>query len=247
MRPKPNLGRLGCTGIVYDGEDLSKMFEIRDFHASALPSIENSLLEVAEKPGSWFVGRKVQTRTFRLQLGVDAQSRCPVDIFKAWRSVTDKLAKDEPKKLHLREEAYIWAILAGETEIENKGRRGIIEAELFAYDPFFYGKTHTVQLKKGDNKIRIMGPCPVWPKIEVTGVTGAVTLADRSLGKQIRLTGLAASGRATVDMERHACFIGGAYLAPDLTVSTYWAMRPGVQTINLSAGTATLTYQERAL
>lgn len=247
MRPKPNLSRIGCTGIVYDGFDLSKIFEIRNFQTSALPPIETNLLEVAQRPGSWFVSRKIVTRTFTLQLGLDARSRCPVDIFKAWRSVTEHIAKEDPRRLHLREESYYMAMLAGETDIENHGHKGIIEANLYCYDPFLYGKTHTIQLKAGDNKFRILGQCPVYPTIEITGVNGAVSLQDRASGKQVRLTGLTTTGKATIDMEHHACFLGGAYKAPDLTVTSYWPLSVGDQNLNLSAGTATLTYQERAL
>ena len=240
-----NLGRVGCTGIVYDGINLSDVFEIRDLKMTVLPKIEAVLMDIAQMSGSYFVARKIRTREIKMTLALDAQSRCPVDIFQAWREHSNTIAKSKPAPLQLGEDAYVMAMLTDDTEIENEAYKGVVELTFTCFDPFFYGDEHIENLNAGDNVFPVYGRYATWPIIEVTGVTGSVEIREGS--RVLKVDDLTESDTVIVDMERHCCMIDDVYKPADPEVSDFWPLQTGMVTVNLSAGSAVLRYQERSL
>jgi len=243
----PNLDAAGCTGIVYDGVNLSDIFEVHDIQIPMLPPIEAVTQEMAERPGAYFHSRKVKTREIVLKLGLNAGSRCPVDIFHAWREHSGLLAKSEPRKLQLKEDMYLMAMLVGETGIENLGYRGVAELRFACFDPFFYGDEHSVALSSGSNAVRIEGGCATFPTFQVTGVTGDFTLTNAGTGEKVKVTGLASSTTLVIDMGGYRCTVNGSYKAADITVTDFWPLEPGAASLTLSGGSGTMTYRERYL
>lgn len=242
-----NRGRVGCTKVVFDGFVLSDVFEVRDVRAPLLPPIEANVLEISEKPGAYFTSRKIRTRDIVIPLALDAESRCPVDINEAWAKFVPKFLKNEPKKLQIGTRGYIWAMLTGETNIENEAYKGVIEMTFTCFDPFYYGKEHTVDLKSGNNQIFVYGGCPAYPKFELSGISGTCTIKNNDSGDLLRVTGLTSTTTLRAYMEEHYCTVNGSYREADPTISDFWPIDPGDCTINLSAGSGKLTYQERYL
>lgn len=242
-----NMGRIGCTKVVYDGFVLSDVFEVRDVAAPWLPPIEASTLEISDHPGAWYVTRNIRTRDIILTLALDAQSRCSMDIRHAWREFSPKLAKNKPCKLELGDDGYVWAMLTGETPITNEAYKGVIDVTFTCFDPYYYGEVHTVDLTAGSNNIYIHGGCSAYPQFEVTGVSGTCTIMNGRTAEQLRVTGLTSTTTLYAYMEDCYCAVNGAYREADPQVSDFWPLEPGDNVINLSAGHGTLTYQERYL
>lgn len=243
----PNLDEAGCLGIVYDGVNLSEIFEVHDIAIPMLPAMEAVTQEMAGRPGAYYHSRKVKTREIVMKLGLNAQSRCPIDIFHAWREHSGILAKKEPKKLQLKEDAYVMAMLTGETGIENLGYRGVAELHFTCFDPFFYGEEHTVQLSSGSNAVKVRGGVATFPVFQVSGVTGAFTLTNADTGKKVKVAGLTSSTVLRIDMANYRCTVNGNYKAADITVTDFWPIEPGTANLTLSGGSGTMTYRERFL
>lgn len=242
-----NLDGVGCPGIVYDGVNLSDIFEIHDIHVPLLPPIEAVTQEMAERPGAYFQSRKVKTREITMKLGLNARSRCPLDIYHAWREHSGLLAKTEPKKLQLKEDRYIWAMLTGETGIENLGYRGVAELTFSCFDPFFYGEQRSVALSSGNNTGQVHGGVAAWPVFTVSGASGTFTLENADTGDKVRVAGLTASTVLRIDMANYRCTVNGNYKAADITVTDFWPLEPGEAHLRLSGGSGTMAYEERYL
>lgn len=242
-----NRGRVGCTKVAYDGFVLSDVFEVRDINAPLLPPIEAQMIEIAEKPGAYFVSRKIRTRDVIITLALDAQSRCPVDINEEWAKFVPKFLKNTPRKLEIGSRGYLWAMLTGETNIELEAYKGVIEMTFTCFDPFYYGEQHEVALKTGNNNVFVYGNASAYPTFELSGINGTCTIKNNSTADQLRVAGLTSTTTLRAYMEEHYCTVNGSYREADLTVSDFWPLEPGDNVINLSAGTGKLTYQERSL
>lgn len=241
---KFNYGRLGCTGIKYDGVDLSDTFTVVDVSVPVLPSIEAVTQELAQRPGQYFASRRVGTREVRLKLALDAESRCPVDIFKAWRDVSEVFNKPEPRRLYLGEDKYINALFVGESEIEEQGYKGVCELSFVCFDPFFYGARHEVALS-GTTEFKVMGGVPAFPIIEATGAAGSLTVTNTATGEFVTVPNVTASTKVVIDMAAQRATANGAYAPVDL-LSDFFQIE-GRAGVRLSGGSATLRYEERYL
>ncbi len=244
--PLLNLSSIGCSSITYDGINLADIFEIRDVSMSALPTIEANTQDIASKPGSFFVSRKISTRSITLTLGLDAQSRCPVDIFFSFLEHNNSLAKAEPKELWFKHR-FCYAMLVGDTPIENKGSKGVITCNFICYDPFFYGEEHRVPLTTGENLIPIEGTQSVFPIIELTGCESDFLLTNLKTAEKVHVQNLKSDTKLTIDMANTRCLANGNYHPSDIQVTDFFPLEAGDNRLNISSGHGTLVYRERYL
>lgn len=240
-----NYSRQGCTGISYDGVNLSDAFTIEDVSIALLPTFEAVTQELAQRPGAYFSSRKVGTREVKVRLRLDAESRSPVDIFKAWREFSDVFNKPDPRPLMLNEDKYVNALVIGDTEIENSAYYGTVEIAFMCFDPFFYGDEHVISLPTGTTPFSVFGGVSAYPCIEATANSGTVTVTNAVTAEYVRISGLAMGSRIVIDMERQTATIGGEYVPVDL-LSDFFTI-DGEARITLSGATGTLTYRERYL
>lgn len=241
---KFNYGQFGCTGIKYDGVDVSDVFAVVDVSVSVLPSIEAVTQELAQRPGQYFASRKVGAREVKLKLALDAESRCPVDIFKAWRDVSGVFNKPDPRRLYLSEDKYINALFVGESEIEDQGYKGVCELSFVCFDPFFYGTRHDVALS-GTTAFKVMGGVGAFPVIEATGAAGALTVTNETTGEFVTVPNVSASTKVVIDMAAQRATANGEYAPVDLLSDFF--MIDGEASIRISGGSAKLSYEERYL
>ncbi len=242
-----NLDQIGCPGIIYDGVNLSDIFEVHDIQVPMLPAIEAVTQEMAERPGAYYHSRKVKTREIVMKLGLNAGSRCPLDIYHAWREHSGLLAKKEPKKLQLKEDRYIWAMLTGESGIDNVGYRGIAELTFSCFDPFFYGEQRTEILSSGSNAVQVHGGVAAFPVFDITASGTTVELTNADTGEKVKVTGLTSGTHLMIDMASYRCTVNGNYKAADMSVTDFWPLEPGAASLTLTGGGGTMTYEERYL
>lgn len=241
------MSSVGCPLIIYDGVNLSDIFEVHDLSVPMMPPIEAVTQEMAGRPGAYYQSRKVKTREITMKLGLAAGSRCPLDIYREWRDRSGFIAKTEPKKLQLGEDRHIWAMLTGESGIENLGYRGVAELTFSCFDPFFYGAEHSVSLSAGSNAVHVMGGYSTFPKFAISASGSTVALTNSGTGEMVRVTGLTSSSQLVIDMGSYRCTVNGSYKAADITVTDFWPLEPGDATLVLSGGSGTMTYEERYL
>lgn len=238
-----NYSRVGCKGIVYDGVDVTKTFQVVDISIPLLPTFEAVTHELAQRPGSYFASRKVGTRQINLKLRLDAESRDPMEIFRQWREVSNIFDKPDPRKLYLDEDKYCWAMMVGESDIDDDAYYGDVEFTLMCFDPYFYGAEHEVSLSAGTTSFDVQGACEAYPTLELTATGTSVTVKDETSGDYVLVPDTASGAKLVMDAERQTVTMGGEYVPVDL-LSDYFSL-DGTAKVTLTGATGTLRYQER--
>ncbi len=240
-----NYSKSGCAGIIYDGVNLSDIFVVEDVRVPVLPSITASTLSLPHRPGEYYCSEQLGTRTVTIRLRVDAESRCPLDVFRSWREVSPLVHKAEPKKLYLDEDLYVWAKLTGETEIEQSAYYGTVELSFTCFDPYFYGPVHSIPLVNGANAFSMA--CEAYPELELSAVSSTVKVLNEDTGDfvQVSVPDYYSGMKLVVDMEKQTCRTSTRYVAPDL-LSDFFLLS-GVARVRLIGASGTLRYQERRL
>lgn len=241
-----NLERVGYKELIFDGVRLSDYFVVRSLNMPLLPTIEANTLQVDGKPGAYYMSRSIGTRDVMVGLGILNDTRSKKEIIKAWIDLSDKLDKEHVCKLEIGNGLYVNAALVGDTATTTNGRWSIVDVTFRCFDPYIYGREHTEQIATGLNAIRVISKAKTYPKFELSGATD-ITLTNNNTGDRIRVPGLIASQKLTIDMANHVCKIGETYKAADPTVSDFWPIAGGDITLNLSAGSGTMTYREAYL
>lgn len=240
---KLNYNRIGCTGISYDGVNLSDVFEVVDVHIPLLPTFEAVTQELAQRPGAYFASRKVGTREITMKLRLNAESRCPLDIFQAWREYSQVFNKPTPRKLMLNEEKYCYALMVGDTPIEDEAYYGTVELSFVCYDPYFYGEEHAVPLTSSTS-FEIKGGVSCYPTLELTATGSSVTVTNQKTAEFVKVS-TASGTKLVIDMERQIVTEGGEYVPVDLS-SDFFPLE-GSCSLKLTGATGTMKYRERFL
>ena len=241
-----NYSRIGCTGIIFDGVNLSDAFQVVDVTIPLLPTFSAVTHELAQRPGAYFASRKVGTREIKIKLRLDAESRDPMDIFKAWREVSEIFNKPDPRKLQLDEERYCYAMMVGESEITDEAYYGVVEFSFLCFDPYFYGKEHEIALSSGSTAtFNVQGGVEAYPKLELTATTTYVLVTNVTTAEYVRVPNTTSGSKVTIDMERQLATIGGEF-APVYLASDFFSIEGKAQ-IGVTGASGTLKYEERFL
>lgn len=241
-----NYSRAGCTGLVFDGVNVSDYFQIVDVSIPLLPSFEAMTHELAQRPGSYFDSCKIGTREIKVKLRLDAETRDPMGIFRAWRELSSIFNKSEPCKLQLGEERYCYAMMTGETEIENEAYYGVVEFTFTCFDPYFYGTEHEIAVSDGaTSSFAVQGGVEAYPVLELTATGASVRIANAVTGDYVLVPDTASGASVAIDMETQTATIGGEY-APVYLLSDFFAIE-GDASIKVTGANGTLRYTERFL
>lgn len=239
-----NYSRVGCSGLIYDGVNISDAFQIVDVSIPLLPTFEAVTHDLAQRPGSYFAARKVGTREIKIKLRLDAESRDPMEIFKQWREVSAIFNKPDPRKLYLDEERYCYAMMVGESEIVDEAYYGVVEFTFMCFDPYFYGKPHEIALTNGGTAtFNVQGAVEAYPVLELTATTTYVLVTNVVTGDYVRVPNTVSGSKVVIDMERQTATIGGSY-APVYLESDFFSIE-GAAKVKLNGATGTLRYEER--
>lgn len=246
-----DMNRLLASGhryVVYDGCDLGQEFELLSVAVPVYPEVEPITADVPQKAGSHLYGRKLAARDVTMQLAVRADSRDPLAISQAWREKSPLIFKDEPRPLYLDDEMFINAMAIGSSGMERARDRGIVTVTFRAFDPYFYGPEHTIDLSTSPAVFRVVSQTTVWPTVTVTGASGDLQVRNRTTGDQVVVPDVAPGATIRVDMENAKVYANGNFKAPNMELTDFFDLRPGVEyEIILNSGSGTLTYRERAL
>lgn len=248
LKRAPRADRSFAQGVIYDGVILSDFFDITELNVQPFPQMGAQTISIPGKKGLHFGESTMGVRTLSMKLSLRADTANDFGVFRKWRQFTDLLIKDEPKKLYIGDSQYINAMALSSSELERLGNRGVSTITFTAFDPYFYGDQHEIALRSGSNTVIIQGSCPVYPVITLTGCSGALNVqktgtADRVVTNSISST----SAKIVIDMERQRTTANGSYFPVNMQVTDYFELDPGSNTVTVSSGSGTLSYQEKYL
>ena len=238
---------VGLPYVIYDGLDLNDYFEIVDVGTSAQPNIETNTATIPGVPGEHYYSRQLGPREVNLRLMARADFNDRPSVIQTWRSLAPLISKDVPKPLYLDDEMYLLAVLTGSTELEFLDDRGAVDVTFTAYDPYYHGRIHEIELKAGETDFRVSSLAEVWPVIKVKGATGTLRVEHVQSGDAVVVPN---PGEAEIEIRTEYGRVerSGAYVPVDLAQTDYFSLPPSSDvTISLSSGSGVLVYEERAL
>lgn len=241
-----NYGKQGCDKLIYDGVCLSDIFEIVDVKLPLTPQIAAATLEAAQRPGSYFSSLNIGNRTIVIKLRLNAESRCPVDIYMEWAKVSNTICKTEPRPLYIGADRYINVLLSGQVNIEQKATYGEAEITFTAYDPFFYGATHEIEIA-GTTTFNVLGDFEVYPEIEITTSSTTAKITNTNTGDFISIPGIKSGSKYVVSTERQSVLTSAGVFQPVELASDFFALKTGAASIKLTGCSGILKYTERYL
>ena len=243
-----NYSRTGASGLIYNGHNLTDIFQVVDVSIPLLPTIEAATHELAQRPGSYFASRNIKTREIKVKLRLDAETRDPMGIFHAWRDVSGIFNQKEPKRLYLNEDKYCNALLIGESQLTDEAYYGVVELTFMCFDPYFYGEEHEIALSNNavtTFEVKCGENVTAFPKLELTATTTSVTVTNVATAEFVAIPNTLNGSAVKIDMERQIATIGNAY-APVNLLSDFFDIEGKAQ-IRLAGATGTLRYEERYL
>lgn len=134
-----------------------------------------------------------------------------------------------------------WRI--SELEEYVKSRRSIVATLILTAQPWTYGRTTVIQLKNGVNKLNILGNIPCFAKFSLNVDAYSVKITNQN-GLFIEFNnGARMNGTLEIDTmpEARRCRINGMLLLPSID-STFFTLRPGLNTLTCDECSGTLTY-----
>lgn len=240
---RPNQSQVGCTELVYDGFRISDTFQVVDLSIPVLPGIEAVSHELAQRPGAYFVARKVGTRQVKVRLRLDAASRNPTVIFDEWRQVSHNLAKTEPKKLYVGTDTYMNALLVGDSVIEDNAYYGEVELTFVCFDPYIHGPAHSVQLSNLSAKtFNVEGNAPGFPIATGTATRESVTVRNVTTNQYVTIPSAGSGTTVVVDMAKQLATVNGSF-APVNLESDFFGIE-GTVAVRFEGMSGTLDYEE---
>ena len=236
---------IGDFEIAYDNVRLADYFIVRGVDMPMLPTITANSVTVDGKPGAWFTSRQIGTRDVTVRLGLLSETKKNIDALETWINNAYLVGKDTPHRLDLGKGYYVNAIMNGTSDISKNGRWSTVSISFKCFDPCIYGETHTLELKQGSNKYVILGKAPVSPIFTIKSTSASYCdVEDNTTKKMVRVLSPGTANQLVLDMEKHRCTLGGVYKAVDPTMSDFFTLTPGEQTINTKYCYGTMEYTE---
>lgn len=239
--------KIGQYQICYGNQRLADFCIVRGVDMPLRPPITYNELIIDGKPGAWLTGVQIGTRDIIVRLGMLNATRDRVEMLKNWISHVSMIGSKKEQRLDLGGGFYTNAVMVGNSDIIQNGFWSTVDVTFHCSDPHIYGETHEVPLVSGSNKIMILGKAEVEPVFTIKSPSNYIDIQNGETQEFVRVRGIGSSQTLEVDMSKHKCSVNGSYRAADPSVSTFWKLQPGNQTVNIKTGYGTMKYTEAYL
>lgn len=247
FRHKHNYSIIGARDVFYNNVHLSDLFIIDEILLEILPAMVMTSQHVPSRHGDVLLQADYGTRSGSMRVSMKTGARDRVKSLGIYKEPFDVFMTGEPKKLQLGN-FYVWALFTGSSDYDQVGIYGSTTLNFTCFDPYMYYKTQSVSLARGTNGFYCTSPIAVYPTFTITGASPTLTITNSDTGDKVVIpSGFNTSNTVTVDMERERCEVNGNYLPVSNELTDFFTLRPGQNSITLSSGSGTLTYQERRL
>jgi predicted phage tail component-like protein len=215
---------------------------------SVLPSSNISMVDVAGRAGSYFVYKRLGTRTIEVEVAIVGTSQ---SYFRSKvRELADWLDVDKPTALSFSEDPTIsyYAIVDGDTSIDQILAIGTGTIKFICPDPFAYGASRTVSLVTGPNTVTYNGTADAYPVMTVTFSSAQTSFEVSNGTEKIHIDAdLATTSTLVIDFSLGKITINDVLNMQTLSLdSDFFPLKKGTNTLTVSAGAnVSMTYNER--
>jgi predicted phage tail component-like protein len=231
--------------ITYKGVSSQGKLKVLKVTRSVLPPSQVKLLDVEGRSGAFFISKKHGVKKIDVEFVVIGD-----ELRDNIRDIADWLDAEKPEALICSDEPdkTDFAILDGETDLDEQLKAGFGTLTFICPDPYSIAASRTVNLVAGSNTVTYNGTAPTYPKVTATFTT-AQTSFEISNGKEkVKINAsLATTSKLVVDFNTGKITINDTLNLQTLTLdSDFFPLKKGSQTLTVSAGAnVSLTYNER--
>lgn len=230
--------------IVFDGNDLSPYILVTDVSRQVMPKRRITQTQVPGMDGALVSG--VELDPVEITVKGCILRRTMEDVSRARRDLAKALSSKVPAPLFLPDEAgtYLMALYEGGAEPSALMQTPEVELAFLCADPVAYGQTRWQQVS-GTAYVEAGGTYPAAPVVTVKPPAGGYwQITDVDTGEYVRVdASFTGSQTVVMDFASGRCTINGADHRVD--ISSDFFRLDGVTRVKVSAGTATLEWNER--
>lgn len=221
---------------------------------SPLPAIENTMLEVPNINGAYFIKNKLKTRTIEMDVNIVGTSEA--DLRTKVRNIGAWLYSKQPAELLFDDENSMqYKAVVDATSLQEVLKVGEGTLKFICPQPYAEALTETsVTLTSNANKaITVGGNTETFGTVTVTftGATTNFTVTHVATGKKVAITQVfKATDVLVIDFTKGYVTLNGTNAMPTVSLdSDFFALPTGAGNIHCTtyAGTATLKYKNRWL
>lgn len=230
--------------IVFDGNDLSPYILVTDVSRQVMPKRRITQTQVPGMDGALVSG--VELDTVEITVKGCILRRTMEDVSRARRELAKALSSKAPAPLFLPDEAgtYLMALYEGGAEPSALMQTPEVELAFLCADPVAYGQPRWQQVS-GTAYVEAGGTYPAAPVVTVKPPAGSYwQITNVETGEYVRVdASFTGSQTVVMDFASGRCTINGADHRVD--ISSDFFRLDGVTRVKVSAGTATLEWNER--
>lgn len=236
--------------ITYNGISSSdgNFLKVVKVTRSVLPPSQLKTLEIDGRNGGLFVSKKHGMKRIEVEVAIIGNS--PENLRSNVRAMADWLDADSPKSLVCSDEPSMtdYAILDGETNIEEMVKYGFGTLVFLCPSPYSEGASQTKSLVAGANTLTYAGTAPVYPTMTVT-FASSQTFFEVSKGtSKVRVTAtLGTTTTLVINFDTGKITINGTLNQQTLSLdSDFFALTKGANSLTVSAGASvSVTYKDK--
>lgn len=171
----------------YNNNPLPSYVILTKVNNNILPPIQNTLLDIQNRRGSYFYQNRLATKTVSIEIVIKSDS--PSDLLEKVRELAVYFYSEKPCQLSLNEDVYYLAVLDGSTDFEQLAHIGSGSITFLCIDPIAYGTQQTIgPLTTPISKSHfITGTYKTYPKFTLTAKQNLTYMEVKYGSKSIML------------------------------------------------------------
>lgn len=238
--------RSAVARLRFNGVDLTPLVAYR-VHRPVLPPVSVSTETVSGRHGETF--RRARLEGYDLAVDMWIRTRDRHRVAEIRHRLAAALWTDEPAPLCLPDDPtrYLLAVVTGDTDLGAIWAMPGATVRFHVCDPVSYGRRRSAALEAGSSSLDTGGTWETLPVITATPAEGVHSwrVTRVSTGEYVEVVRDFDGERLVLDVETERATVGGQTVGVT-TGSDFFALY-GRETLQVSSGTAAVTWRERWL
>ena len=236
------------TDLIFNGQNFGDLLYVESVQRQLVGERKHNVLRIPGRPG--FLHRSTEIGEKKIIVNVRIIETDRAAVMSKAHTIAGMLHTEVPAKLYTRGDTlYDLAVLDGDVDIEQLFSTGHCELEFVNHSGLQYGADVSNGIVNG-TPITVQGTYKTRGVFVITlsaSATG-LTLTNTTTGQSVKLTGNYVSGNIiTIDCENESIKLGANLVMShiDNSITRFFDLVPGSNTLTTTAGTVSLTYTPR--